>query len=199
MKKQWNILKRKFAYQGYFKAESLEIQHSLHAGGMGETIQRELFQRGPVGGVLPYDPVLDQVLLIEQFRVGALEDVNGPWLTEIIAGVIEHGESATDMLHREAQEEAGIQLDELTHISDYWASPGASNEHVSLHFALADLSQAGGVHGVAEEGEDILVKVVSADQAIQLLQQGKIANAMSIIALQWFALQDRAALRKQSI
>ncbi|MFT5047374.1 MAG: ADP-ribose pyrophosphatase [Porticoccaceae bacterium] len=185
----WKISEQKTLYEGFYKIESVKYSHSLHSGDMTGPIDVELFVRGDVVGLLPYDPVSDQVALIEQFRIGAMHNKPDPWLVQIIAGMIDTDETPEQVVIREAKEEAGIELVGVELISRYIASPGASTEEVYVFYAETDLSQVGGTHGLMEEDEDILVKVMSADDAIALLDNGEIKNALSIIALQWFKLK----------
>ena len=188
MAKEWKVNDKQLAYDGYFKMEKYELEHTLYEGGWGVPIEREVMERGRVGGVLPYDPNTKEVLLIEQFRAGAIKDQAQPWLWEIIAGAIEQNESPVEMLHREAREEAGIELLEIVPVCEYLVSPGCTTEHASLFCARVDLAEAGGVFGLEDEGENILAKKYTAEEAIQMLDKGKIINGMTIIALQWFAL-----------
>lgn len=187
-KRTWKISEQKTVYDGFYKIESVKYSHSLHSGDITGPIAVELFVRGDVVGLLPYDPVTDQVALIEQFRIGAMHNKPDPWLVQIIAGMIDTDETPEQVVIREAKEEAGIDLVDVQLISRYIASPGASTEEVFVFYAETDLSQVGGTHGLIEEDEDILVKIMSADEAIALLDSGQIKNALSIIALQWFKL-----------
>ena len=189
IKRNWHISEQKTVYEGFYKINSVKYSHSLHAGDMTGPIDVELFVRGDVVGLLPYDPVSDRVALIEQFRIGAMHNKPDPWLVQIIAGMIDTDETPEQVVIREAKEEAGIELVDVELISRYIASPGASTEEVFVFYAETDLSQVGGTHGLVEEDEDILVKVISADEAIGLLDSGQIKNALSIIALQWFKLK----------
>lgn len=188
-KRSWQISEQKTLYDGFYKIESVRYSHSLHSGDMTGPIDVELFVRGDVVGLLPYDPATDQVALIEQFRIGAMHNKPDPWLVQIIAGMIDTDETPEQVVIREAKEEAGIELVEVELISRYLASPGASAEEVYVFYAETDLSETKGTHGLAEEDEDILVRVMSADDAIALLDRGQIKNALSIIALQWLKLK----------
>ena len=147
--------------------------------------------------MLPYDPWQDAVVLVEQMRVGALDKRASPWMLELVAGLFDEGESAEQVAHREAGEEAGLRLLQLVPITRYFPSPGGSDDQVYLYCATVDSRGAGGVHGVAEEGEDIRVHVVSREEALSALARGEIDNAASIIALQWLQLHGQA-LRDQA-
>ncbi|MGL5336696.1 MAG: ADP-ribose diphosphatase [Enterovibrio sp.] len=175
-------------YQGYFKIAKLCFRHRLFAGGWSNTVERELFERGHAAAVLAYDPNADAVVLLEQFRVGALAAGDSPWQLEIVAGIIEKGLTAEETAHKEAQEEAGVHLKSLQPIMRYLPSPGGSSETIALYLGIVDIKTAHGIHGVVEEDEDILVHVVPLQEALALVQNGTISNAASIIALQWLAL-----------
>lgn len=191
---KWEIVHEEMCFQGFYRLKRYRVRHALFEGGIGEPIQRELLVRGSAAGVLPYDPVRDTVVLVEQFRIGAMNSPRSPWLVEIVAGLIEEGELPEDVARREAVEEAGCRLHELEHISTYYSSPGGSDERVSLYVGRVDSEGLGGVHGVAEEGENIRVEVRPAEEAFAQVESGLIDNAMTIIALQWLQLH-RARLR----
>ena len=110
------------------------------------------------------------------------------WLIEIIAGLQEHGESAHQVIHREAKEEAGCTITDLIPVHLYYSSPGSSNEQVQIFLARTDTAALGGVHGIEEEGEHIRVHVISSATAFDWLDTGRIDSALPIIALQWFRL-----------
>ena len=186
--RDWAIEARETLYEGFYRIDRLRFRHALHGGGRSALVERELFVRGDVVGVLPWDPASDSVLLVEQFRIGAMHHEPDPWLREIVAGMIDTGEAPEAVARREAREEAGLEIRELRLISRYLASPGATTEEVSLYLAECDLSAAGGLHGLEQEDEDILARVVPADEAIGMLVTGEVRNALSIIALQWLAL-----------
>ena len=151
-------------------------------------MRRELFVRHDAVCVLPYDPLRNSVVLLEQMRIGAIDKCDNPWMIELVAGLIDTDEQPDEVAHREAEEEAGLQLRELIPITRYFPSPGGSNERVHLYCALVDSQGVGGIHGLQEEGEDIRVSVWSLDEALAAVEQGRIDNAASIISLQWLAL-----------
>lgn len=192
---KWEILDKEQCFKGFYELRRYRLRHALFAGGMGQPITRELMIRGHAAAVLPYDPVTDQVLLVEQFRVGALDSPHGPWLIEVIAGLVEPGEQPEEVARREAIEEAGCELQEMLPICEYYSSPGGTTERISLFAARMHSDGLGGIHGLAEEGEDIRAFLLPADEAIEQMQRGLIDNAMSIIALQWLAA-NRGGLRE---
>ncbi len=182
------MLEGRELYQGFFKAKEYKFRHRLFAGGWSEVITREVFERGHAAALLPYDVQRDQIVLVEQFRVGALETSDEPWLLELVAGIIETKESAQDVVVREAVEEAGIQVTRSMPMLSCLVSPGGTSEKIDLYIGEVDASTAQGLHGLAHEGEDIRVHVVSREQAYQWVIEGKINNAATIIGLQWLQL-----------
>jgi ADP-ribose pyrophosphatase len=181
------VVEKKTAYSGYFRIDRYRLRYSLYEGGTSPEVVREIFERGQVAALLMIDPDRDAVVLIEQFRPGPFAAGDPPWLIETVAGVIEGDESAEEMARREAMEEANCEITDLFPIMRFFTSPGASTESVTLFCGRVDSSNAGGVHGLDDEGEDIRVMVVSVDEALSLLNEGRIVNAKTIIALQWLA------------
>ncbi|EKF76016.1 ADP-ribose pyrophosphatase [Alcanivorax hongdengensis A-11-3] len=183
------ILERETPFQGFFRLDTLTLRHRLYQGGWSGPIRRELFVRHRAAAVLPYDADNGLILLVEQFRVGALEWRDSPWCLELIAGLADKdGESAADLIRREAVEEGGLTLGEMLPVTRYMPSPGGTNERLEVFLGQADLSQAGGYFGQADEGEDIRALTVPVDDIPALLDSGRMDNAASIIALQWLLL-----------
>jgi ADP-ribose pyrophosphatase len=182
------ILAQKPVFEGYFRIDRYRLRHSLHEGGMSEEITREVFERGHATAVLPFDPIRDEVVLIEQFRIGAHAAGKNPWLTEIVAGIIEVGETAEGVARREVGEETGLDVMALWPMAEYLVSPGGASEQVSLFLGQVDATNAGGIHGLDHEAEDIRVFALPYREAAGLLDQGQVGNAMTLIALQWLRL-----------
>ncbi|OLQ92742.1 ADP-ribose diphosphatase [Vibrio ponticus] len=184
------IISKETVFQGYFKMVKYRFKHRLFAGGWSEVIEREMFERGHAAALLPYDPITDQVVLVEQIRVGALEHAQ-PWQLEIVAGIIDRDESAEEVARREATEEAGIEINRLTPVTSYYPSSGGCSERLDVFVGEVDASTAHGIHGLDYEGEDIRVHVVSREQAYQWVESGRFENGASIIALQWLMLNHQ--------
>ena len=190
------LVRHEVAFQGYFRVVRYFFRHTLHDGGMSDVISREVFERGQAGAVLLYDPRRDEVVLIRQFRAGAYVAGHHPWTWEAVAGIIEKDETAETMIRREVVEEAGLTVGELLPIQNVMLTPGACSETCQIFLGRIDTSNAGGVFGLASEGEDILVKVLSFAEAYALLERNEIDNAVGVIALQWLALH-RDEVRKR--
>ncbi|MFQ5995116.1 MAG: NUDIX domain-containing protein [Acidiferrobacterales bacterium] len=189
------ILEKSSPFRGYFRIDRYRLRHRKHDGGWTPPLTREVLERGQTVAILPYDPIADTVVLIEQFRIGAYAAELEPWLTEVVAGTVEPGEDPEAVARREVVEEAGCQVTEVERIGKILLSSGASSETTTMYCGRVDSGGVGGIHGLEHEGEDILVSVLSADVAIAQVASGQIANAYAIIPLQWLAL-NRERLRE---
>ena len=196
MPADFEVIDKKICFQGFFRLDRYRLRYRLFNGGWCHPVVREVFERGHAAAVLPYDPVKNEIIMIEQFRVGAMAEPGGAWLLEIVAGIIEKHESAIDVVKRESIEEAGCEITDLIPLCDYLVSPGGTTERIALFCGKVDATHAGGIHGVIEEGEDIKVHVLALEAALALLKAGKINSASAIIALQWLAL-NRDYVRRQ--
>lgn len=189
MKKDVKILNQDTVYSGFFRMEKYHLQHMLFAGGWSDGMTRELFVRNNCVAVVLYDVERDEVVLIEQFRVGAITNpINTPWLIEIVAGIMEEGENAEDVARRESSEEAGCDILDLIRINSFYLSPGGSSEQITLFCGLVNSENVGGIHGLTAEHEDILVRAVPFAEAYEMVERNEIDSAIPVIALQWLAL-----------
>ena len=186
------IIARETLYRGFFSMDLYRFRHRLFNGEMSQEVRREIFERGHAAVLLPFDPERDEVVLVEQVRIAAYDTSDTPWLLELVAGMIEDGETVDDVARREAMEEAGIVVKRTKPVLSYLASPGGTSERSSIMVGEVDATTANGIHGLADENEDIRVHVVSREQAYQWVEEGKIDNAASVIALQWLQLHHQA-------
>lgn len=190
-KLKFHVSEEKPLYEGFFKVCEYLITHDRFDGEKITGIKREVFCRGPAVGTLLIDPNRREVVLIEQFRVGvAVTQQETPWLLELVAGIVEPGESPAEVAIRESQEEAGCEPSEVELIQEYWVSPGGSDEKFYLYYGLIDSSRVSKFGGLPAENEDIKVHVYSFEEAFYLLRSGMIRNAMTIIGLQWLMLNE---------
>lgn len=184
----YEVIERKVLYQGVFRLVRYALRYRLFKGGWSAVLQREVFERHSAVGILPYDPLEDKVILIEQFRPGTIGNPASPWLVEVPAGIIEPNETPEDVAYRETMEETGCTLSMLHPISDYFVSPGGSNEYLHLYCGKVDAKGVEGIYGLQDEQEDIRVINLSADEAFAKVQSGQIKNAPALIALLWLQL-----------
>lgn len=194
--KAWEVLERASGYEGFFSIAVLRLRHTLFQGGWSEPLIREQLWRSDSVAVVLYDPMLDRVVLIEQFRVGALRPGEYPWLLEIVAGLVEAGEEAEEVARREAMEEAGCAIRHLLPIGIFYTSPGGFSEKVAMFCGIVDSTGIGGVHGLAEEAEDIRVETVDFSLVPAMLAQGDIKAILPFAGLQWLVL-NRERIRRE--
>ncbi len=196
MSKEFKIINKEILYSGFFRMEKYCLQHTLYAGGWSAVINRELFVRGSCVAVLLYDPERDKVVLIEQFRAGAILQPDRAWLVEIVAGAIEEGETAIEVAYRESIEEAGCEIQELIVINEFYTTPGGASERITLFCGKIDSTKVGGIHGLDHEDEDISVRSVDFDEAYRMVESNEIESAIPIIAIQWLALNKEKIRQK---
>jgi ADP-ribose pyrophosphatase len=189
------ILAKDTVFKGYFQIDRYRLRHRTFAGGWTADITREIFERGHAVVVMLYDPVRDAVALIEQFRTGALAAGWYPWLIECVAGIIEPGEHPDEVARRETKEEAGADPTNMVDVGAYLVTAGGSSESCRLYCAQVDSSTIDGLHGLEHEGEDIRVFTVPTTEAYAMTKDGRINNAMAVVAIQWLML-ERDGLRK---
>lgn len=179
-------------YQGFFKINEYQLKHKLFSQKHSGEFTREVFERGDAVVVMLYDQAKDKLLLLEQFRVGALRTGETPWMLEFVAGMFDDNESPVEVAIRETKEEANIDLtvEQIKPIMKYLSSPGGMSECIHLYWATFDSIKVlpGSVYGLDHENEDILLHLISRDEALVLLNEGKISNAATIIGLQWLAM-----------
>lgn len=188
MKYAIELLERRLCHRGFLTLARYRLRHSLYRGGWSTVIERERVEHLNAAAVLLYDAARDQVVMVEQFRIGALELGQGAWLVEPPGGVVEPGCDPAAVALREAREETGCAAWGIEPIASFHVSPGVTAQRLHLFCARTDASQAGGVHGLPGEGEDIRVLVLDAGHAIAGLGAGRLDTMTAIIALQWLAL-----------
>lgn len=183
-----DLLGKETVFKGFFSIDVYRFKHKLFKGGWSGEVRREVFERGDAVLVLPYDPVTDEVVLIEQIRIPVLGKTNSPWMLELVAGMVEEGETSEGVAERELLEEAGVKARNISSISSFFSSPGGTSEKFDFFWAEVDASEAKGIHGLEYEDEDIKVHVFSREQAYNLVIDGTINNASTVIGLQWLQL-----------
>ncbi len=193
----YRIEKQETVFQGFFRISRMLISHRLFGGGWSAPLTRELFQRGDAVGVLLYDPTNNLVGLVEQFRVGALQEQLGPWQYEVVAGMIGPCQTPIEVAIRECEEEAGIKVANLIPICDYLVSAGGTDEKMHMYCGLVDLVGREGVFGLDTEGEDILLQVWPYEEVMQAQSEGVLNSAAVTVALLWLQLNSQK-LRSRS-
>lgn len=192
--KNVKILSKKLVTNGFLQIFHFELTHSLFAGGESAPVRRELMERGQAVVVVLFDEVRKMVVLVEQFRIGALEDPLSPWLLEFPAGVVKEGEKDEEVALRECVEEVGRKPATLHKITNYYASPGGSTERITIFYGRIDSHGLDNtIKGLACEHEDIRVRVIDVGEALKMTRDGRIRNASTTLGLFWLA--NRFGLR----
>ena len=194
--KKVEVINRSIKYEDYLQVTEYKLKHTLFKGGFSKIIKREIIERGHVGAVLLYDPNLHLFVLTEQFRPAAYaamysslwDDGLSPWIIECVAGVLNEGESPEELCSRESIEEVNCHISELHFLYKYFSSPGCLTETVFLYCGRIDASNAGGYFGLKEEGEDIRAFTATPEETYQMLEDGRIMNSMTMLAVQWFQM-----------
>nr|MDV2928309.1 NUDIX domain-containing protein [Roseovarius sp. W115] len=183
-------------HEGYFLTRSYRLRHPTFDGGQSEDVVREVFVATDAAIVLPYDPVRDRVLLVEQFRMGPFGRADPlPWVLEPVAGRVDPGEAPETTARRECVEEAGLDLHTLKHVSSHYCSPGCSTEVFHCYVGLCDLpDMAQGQGGLETEHEDIRTHVLSFEDALNLTRTGE-ANIGPLVLLLLWLERERPRLR----
>ena len=191
----WKIHNKAKMYDGHFAVTKCELSHETFNGGVTPVLTRELVTRNDAVALVPYDPETDQVVLIEQFRVGAIREQR-PWLMEVVAGLLEEGESPEQVAIRESVEEIGCAATHLQRIAGFYPSPGGFSEWVHLYVGKVSVADVREYGGLEHEGEDIKVHIIAASDIPLMLSTGEVCSAIAIIGLQWF-VANRENIRRQ--
>jgi ADP-ribose pyrophosphatase len=190
------IIRVEIAFERFLRMDVLRFRHRLFCGEWSGVRSYDVLRRGPAVAIVLYDPDRDAVVLVKQFRLPALLAGSSPWQTEAAAGLVDGGETPDTVAVRETREETGLALiGEPISIQRYLPSSGASDESVFLFCGRVDSTTAEGVHGLADEHEDIRVVVKPWAEIEALLDAGAIETGHTLIALYWLS-RHRDRLRR---
>ncbi|HME05627.1 MAG TPA: NUDIX domain-containing protein [Bryobacteraceae bacterium] len=186
MPTQVEILARRRVFDGFFKIEEVDLRYERFDGGMTPPLKRLVFERGDSVAAMVYHRDQNKLLFLRQFRFPTYEKGPG-WITEVVAGMREHGEPAADALKREILEESGYEVSSLEPIATFYVSPGGSSERITLFYVevtSANKIASGG--GLVEENEDIETIAYSPEELAQAVAAGAIQDAKTLIGILWF-------------
>ena len=190
------VLKKERLSDGFFKIDRYTLRIPHYDGSLGEPVERELADRGDAAGMLLYDPDREELIFVEQFRLGTFFAQDNPWLLECVAGIIDVGETGRDVAVRESVEEAGCHVQDIEFALSYYSSPGGMTERIDLFCGRVNSCEHAQLAGLESEGEDIRVRVLSVREMKDKLENGEINNALTLIACQWFLLHKEALAKK---
>ena len=188
MSNNWKIFKKKTLHDGFYKYNEISFKYKKYNGEWTDLLTHEIFGGAHVASVLPYDPIKEKIILINQFRPGVLKQGYNPLLLEVVAGIINKNESPEKAALRECKEETGCEAKNLKKICSYFPSPGSSESYYNLFLAEVESFDTKRIIGQQDENEDILAQSYDVIEVKKLLEEGKISNSLTIIALQWFFL-----------
>ena len=188
------VLDQTNKYESHVGVDRVRLRHRQLSGQLGLPIERDMIRVPAAVGILPYDPVRDEIVLIRQFRIGVWGAGEPPWLVESVAGVIDDGEDAEATARRETIEETGCNVSELHFVCAYFPSPGIITERVTLYCGITDTTDAGGNHGLVHEGEDIEAFVKPWDEAWEDVQTGKFFDAKLLLIMMWLSQNKKSLL-----
>jgi ADP-ribose pyrophosphatase len=189
MKLKYKIINKKNLYSGFFSLNKYEFIHEKHNGEWTSTVEREVFSGAHVSSLLPYDPIKKEIILIQQFRAGALSRYDENYLLEIVAGIVDEGENPEQTAIRECFEETGCEVKKIHPIQSYFPAPGSSESFYHIYLGEIQAFDGERIKGLEKENEDILVKSFKIDEVRQMLKEKKIMNGLTLVALQWFFLE----------
>jgi ADP-ribose pyrophosphatase len=188
-----DIIDRETCFRGFLSLVRYRLRHRLFSGGWSRPLTRERLEGLRAAAVVLYDPLLDRVVLVEQFRIGGLESGTGAWMLEPVGGVVGPGEDPAEVVRREVREEAGCEVLALEPIGALHVAPGVSDEQLTLFCGRVDAVRARGIHGLGDEGEETRVVAIDVAQVAKELFSGRINNSAAIICIQWL-IANRARL-----
>ena len=193
---KFELLSNQAVFDGFFRLNRYRLRHTSFHGGWCDEMVRERIERLAAVSILLYDPALDSLVLVEQFRIGLMGTLDPPWSVETVSGFCDTDhESPEQVARREVVEETGCRLKALTHIGEFFVSPGMSVERINLYCGWVDASNAGGVHGLEHEGEEMRVVVMPRAEALRELF-GRLNTTSVIMALQWLDANRERLLRE---
>ena len=188
MTTKFKILSKKNLYDGFFKMNEVKIKYRKYDGNWSNEVTRELFGGAQVSAVLPYDPIKNEIILLQQFRAGTISKKYDNYLFEIVAGIIDKGETPEQAAIRECLEETGCHVKKLTPIQSYFPAPGSSESFYHLFLGEIKTFEGTRIMGIESENEDIKVESFDVDEVKEKLNNKEILNGLTLIALQWFFL-----------
>ena len=186
------VEKRALLLDDYFKVEEATVSYQKFDGTMSPVVRRLDLVRGDAVAAVLFNKKRQRVILVSQFRYATLSRGTG-WMTEVIAGLIDNGETPEDAVKREILEEAGYETETLERIFSFYPTPGITSERVILFYAETSGGDPVAKGGVLDhEDEDIQVLELPLEDALRQVERGEIADAKTIIGLMW--LRERVGL-----
>ena len=190
------IEEKKYVLDDFFKVEEAHLRFEQFNGEMSPLIRRFVFERGNSIAVLIFNLDTQKIIMTNQFRYPTYDKGHG-WINEIMAGMIDPGESPEETAHRELQEEAALTVSTIEPVCTFYTSPGGSSEQIFLYYAevsgkYAKYNKTGGLR---DHGEDITSFEISLDEALGKIKTGEIRDAKTIVGIYWLESQQLRKLK----
>ncbi len=181
--------KKRIVYDGFFSVEEHDLSYSKFDKTQSEVVTRGAIISSAAVIVLPYDPVNDRILLVEQFRTGPyVRGDKNPWVLEPIAGLIELNETPEEAGLREAEEEACLKLKYLELVAQSYPSPGISTEFFHQYIGIVSLPERTDlISGLKSESEDIRSHIFCFTDFCEMINKGKITVGPAILLGLWLS------------
>ena len=189
MKPKYKIINKINLHSGFYKMNKYEIMYQKHDGTWTDNLEREIFGGANVSALLPYDPIKDEIILLQQFRTGVISRYDDELLYEIVAGMIDENETPEESAKRECIEETGCIVKKIIPIQNYFPAPGSSESFYHVFLGEIDSIDGKKIMGLKSENEDILVQSFKVKDVREMLINKVITNGVTLIALQWFFLE----------
>jgi ADP-ribose pyrophosphatase len=191
--KKVSIERKRYILEDFFKVEEAYLRFELFNGEMSPRVRRLKLERGNSVGVLVLNRSTEKLLLVSQFRYPTYPNNQG-WTIELIAGMVDDGETAEESARRELQEEIGVNIETFEHIATFYPSPGGSSEQIFLYYSEVSGEQARykGTGGLQASGEDIKVVELTLDKALAMVGTGEIVDAKTILGMYWLRNRQKA-------
>ena len=188
---------KRSVYKGFFSVEEHDLTYQKFNNEQSNVVTRSTIVSSDAVIVLPYDPVNDRILLIEQFRAGPyVKGDENPWVLEPIAGLIDEGETPESAGTREAQEEALLEIKRLELVARSYPSPGISTEFFHQYIGIVELLDSSNlIAGLQSENEDIRSHIFEYEQFFEMIESGKVKVGPLILLGLWLS-KNRNRLRK---
>lgn len=184
--KEVKIVDRRIVFDKFFKIEEAQFRYEKFNGEMTDVITRLNFERGDSVAAIIYNEDTDKVILVNQFRFPCYDKAGG-WITEVVAGSIDEGESPESAVKREIIEETGFKIRSMEKIASFFVSPGGTSEKIYLFYVAVNqkckISEGGGLES---ENEDIKIVEYSPQEISYMIKHDEIIDAKTIIACNFF-------------
>ena len=188
---------KRVVYKGFFSVEEHDLSYRKFNNQQSSILTRSALISSDAVIVLPYDPVNDRILLIEQFRAGPyVKGDENPWVFEPIAGLIDEEETPESAGIREAQEEAHLKIERLELVARSYPSPGISTEFFHQYLGIVELLDSSNIiAGLSSENEDIRSHIFEYEQFFEIIESGMVKVGPLILLGLWLS-KNRNRLRK---